>query len=305
MRSSMGVVGIALGLLVATASANADVISKDPSSATYNDVKVFLKDLAAKYPQNVKLFTLGESDSGDAIQGVAIGNGPVHNLVVASHHGNEYGSVEVARGFAASIAENPIQGQTVYVIPVLNIGGYNGKNRREPAKGQTWDPNRNYPGPCGTEGPFTLKSTHALADFVDKQNIVSSATMHTFYPAVVYPWGISTQDLSTPYDDLFKTLVDAATVESHYQVGNSTAVIYPADGAFEDYAFWKHGIWSLLFELGETHSPDLNQVNEMVKVNVPGLRRFLAQAPLKRADKHDFTGKCDTMKMFGRDKHDE
>jgi carboxypeptidase T len=246
------------------------------------------------------------SDSGETIQGVAVGNGPLHNLVVASHHGNEYGSVEVARGFAVSLAQAPIPGQTVYVIPVLNVGGYNAKQRREPASNRTWDPNRNYPGPCGTEGPFTLKSTQALADFIDKQNIVSSATMHTFYPAVVYPWGVSTRDLSTPYDDLFKTLVQASTVESHYEVGNSTEVIYPADGAFEDYAFWKHGIWSLLFELGETHSPSLSQVNQMVQVNVPGLRRFLEQAPRTRAENHAFAGRCDRSKaMKDLDRHDE
>jgi hypothetical protein len=83
-------------------------------------------------------------------------------------------------------------------------------------------------------------------------------------------------------------------------------VIYPADGAFEDYAFWKHGIWSLLFELGDTHEPSLDQVNTLVQVNVPGLRRFLEQAPRTRAENHAFTGKCDTSKsMRKRDKHDE
>jgi predicted deacylase len=281
-------------------------ISADPSRATYADVKAFLADLAAKHPETTRLFTLGDSDSGEKIVGVAIGNGPVHNLVVATHHGNEYGSTEVARGFAQSMAEQPIAGQTVYVVPVLNIAGYNHKDRREPARGRTWDPNRNYPGPCGTEGPLTLKSTQALADFVAKQGIVASATLHTFSPAVVYPWGISTHDLSTPYDDQFRQLCQAATVESQYAVGNSTEVIYPADGAYEDYAFWKHGIWSLLFELGDTHSPDMGEVKQLVQVNVPGLRRFFEQAPAQRAEKHDFTGKCDrSFAMLMRDLHDE
>jgi predicted deacylase len=311
--ATLRVFGVVAGLLFNAAALAAPVgaldssgISANPSTATYAEVKTFLKTLADKYPQNAKLFTLGVSDSGEMIQGIALGNGSVHNLVVASHHGNEYGSVEVARGLAQSLAEHPITGQTIYVIPVLNIGGYNQKNRREPANGRTFDPNRNYPGPCGTEGPLTLKSTKALAEFLDREQIVASATMHTFYPAVVYPWGLSTHDLSTPYDDQYKQLCEAATVESGYQVGNSTAVIYPADGAFEDYAFWKHGIWSLLFELGETHSPSLKQVQQMVQVNVPGLRRFLEQAPRTRAEKHEFTGRCDRSKaMLARDLHDE
>ena len=277
----------------------------DYSTKTYSDTKKLLQDLAKKYPATTELITLGKSDSGDVVQGIKVGNGPMNTLVVGTHHGNEYGATEVTKAFAASVAANPIVGQTVFVIPVLNIDGYNAKDRREPALGTTWDPNRDYPGPCGTEGPFKLKSTAMLAKLVADNHIVASATLHTYYPAVVYPWGISTQDLSTPYDDVFKNLVQAATVESQYQTGNNTAIIYPADGTFEDYAFWKHGIWSLLFELGSTHTPTDAEVETMINVNVPGLRRFLEQSPRQLAEHHDFTGKCDNRMMSWRDKHDE
>ena len=281
-----------------------DSASVDPSKSQYSDVQKFIRAVVKQYPKNASLITLGISDSGKPIEGLKIGNGPVHNLVVSTHHGNEYGSTEVAKGFAASIAANPIVGQTVFVIPVLNITGYNAKNREEVAGVDSHDPNRDYPGPCGTSGPHKLKDTALLAKFIDQQGVIASATLHTYYPAVMYPWGISTHDLSTPYDDQFKTLVEAATVESKYQTGNSTAVLYPADGTFEDYAFWKHGIWSLLFELGNSHNPSPADVKEMVNVNVPGLRRMLEQAPRLRAEKHDFTGKCDT-KSRSLDRHDE
>jgi hypothetical protein len=279
----------------------------DASQLQYSDVKAFLAKLVADNPKTTQLFTLGQTDSGDIVQGVQIGNGPVHNLIVGTHHGNEYGATEVAKAFAQSIATNPIDGQTVFVIPVLNIGGYNEKNREEIATAgdnNSHDPNRDYPGPCGTEGPHALKSTKLLADFIDKQNIVSSGTLHTFYPAVVYPWGIPTQDLSTQYDDIFKQLVAAATQESGYQTGNSTQVIYPAIGCYEDYAFWKHGIWSLLWELGTSHTPTDDEITNMIAVNVPGMRRSLEQAPKTRAANHDFTGKCD-QRLFSRDRHDE
>jgi carboxypeptidase T len=280
------------------------LLSESAFAGTYSEVKTLLRDLAAKHPQNAKIFTLGASDAGEAIEGLEIGNGPVNNMIVATHHGNEYGSTEVAKALAVSLSENPIQGQTIYVIPVLNISGYNQNRRRENAGTRTYDPNRDYPGPCGTEGPFKLKSTAALASFVEKKNIVASTTLHTFSPAVLYPWGVSTKDLSTPYDDLFISLGQAAASESNYAVGNSTALLYPADGTFEDYAFWKHGIWSLLMEIGYSHSPDGNAVKEMIRVNVPGIRRFLEQAPRARAEKHDFTGKCDTA-MKRLDRHDE
>lgn len=270
----------------------------------YGEVREFLFELAKAYPNNAKTFVLGESDSGETIVGLQVGAGKVNQVVVATHHGNEYGSTEVGLGFAREIAARPIEGQTVYVIPVLNISGYNRKARRESANGSSFDPNRNYPGPCGTEGPFTLKSTRALAKFIAEKNIVSSATLHTYSPAVVYPWGLSSHDLKTGYESIFEGLVADATRESHYATGNSTELIYPADGTYEDYAFHQHGIWSILFELGHSHSPSTQNIETMVRANVPGIRRMLESAPSERAEKHAFAGKCDRS-LISLDRHDE
>lgn len=283
-----------LGIFGIFLNAGQDALAAPQSALSpYREVQSFLQKTVQQNPKNATLFTLGVSDSGEAIQGIQVGNGPIHNLVVATHHGNEYGSTEVAKGFGASIAASPIAGQTVYVIPVLNIAGYNAGQRQETAKGRSFDPNRDYPGPCGTNGPHRLKSTALLARFIDQKAIVASATLHTYFPAVVYPWGISSHDLTTHYDGLFLQLAKASTVESGYQVGNSTEIIYPADGTYEDYAFWRHGIWSLLFELGSSHNPSGGDVAEMVRTNVPGLRRMLEQAPRERAQDHGFSGKCD------------
>lgn len=277
----------------------------DPSRTNYKQIQEKLRLLAEQYPAQVKGFNIGVSDHGETIDGVAIGKGPVRNLVVATHHGNEYGSTEVALAVANALAKAPLSGQTIYVIPVLNVGGYNVKNREEISKnGSSHDPNRDYPGPCGSEGPHALKSTAALARWVDQQGIVTSSTLHTFTPAVVYPWGLGTQDLSTPYDSLFKNLTQIAASESHYETGNSSEVIYPANGTFEDYAFWKHGIWSILFELGYTHNPTPAQIDTMIKVNVPGILKMFAAAPTSRAEHHDFTGTCDG-RLLLRDRHDE
>lgn len=276
------------------------------SARKYSDVKNFLHELVRTHPDTARSITVGSSDSGDVIEGVVIGNGETHNLVVGTHHGNEYGSTEVAMAFATSVAEHPIANQTVYVVPVLNISGYNANQRTEKdSRGISRDANRDYPGPCGTDGPYHLKSTSALAKFIDQENIISTATLHTYYPAVVYPWGLSTYDVSTLYDETFKSMVNAATEMSKYTVGNSTQVIYPADGCYEDYAFWKHGIWSILFELGHSHHPDQTSIKEMIRVNVPGLRKMLEQAPRMRAEKHDFTGRCSARHLKHLDKRDE
>jgi carboxypeptidase T len=274
--------------IIFSVSAKADLSTK----RTYKDAVNFIHALAAKYPANAQLFVLGKSDRGLDIEGLKIGNGAIHNALVATHHGNEYGSTELALSFAESIAQNPIVGQTMYVIPVLNIDGYDNRSRYENVNGTSLDLNRDYPGPCGSEGPFFSKSTKAMADFIDKENIVVSSTLHTYWPAAVYPWGISTDDVNTPYTPTFLKMVMAATQFSQYQGGNSTEVIYPADGCYEDYAYWKHGIWSILFEVGESHNPSISDMQTMVKGNVPGLRAMYEMAPTERAPKHDFTGKC-------------
>lgn len=264
-----------------------------PSPSNYDRVTQTIQQVAQQNPGTTQLISIGANDKGIPIQALKIGNGAVNALIVATHHGNEYGSTAVAMGVADSLAKNPVAGLTVYVVPVLNIGGYNQYNRYESGMNGSIDPNRDYPGPCKSGSTFNLKSTKALADFLEEKNIAISATLHTYWPAVVYPWGISTRDLSTPYDDQYKKLVAAATVESRYQTGNNTEVLYPADGTFEDYAYWKHGIWSLLFELGFSHSPDQTAIKNMVDANIPGIRRFLEQSPKERVTIHNFTGRCD------------
>lgn len=260
-----------------------------------------LKATAAANAANAQLFTMGTNDQGQPIQGLKIGNGATKALVVGTHHGNEYGSTEVALGFAAYLAKAPIKDLTVFVIPVLNISGYNAGIRYERnLTKELVDSNRDYTGPCKVGPSYKLKSTLALTQFLVSQNIAISATLHTFSPVVVYPWGISTHDLSTPYDAQYKKLVAAATVESRYKTGNNTEMLYAADGTFEDYAFWKHGIWSLLFELGTTHNPSQQSVANMVAVNNPGIKRFLEQAPRARATQFAFTGRCDYSKSRQR-----
>ena len=265
------------------------------NTRSYADVVADLEKLANQYPENATMFDLGWSDNGVPIKALAIGNGEIENLVVGTHHGNEYGSTAVTEAFAADLAANPIEGQTLYVVPVLNTSGYD-RRRRNESNGKSYhDPNRDYPGPCTKDIAFQLSSTKALADFLDDTNVVTSATLHTYYPGALYPWGLSTFDLDTGYTDTFIQLGKDATFLSGYKVGNSTEELYPADGTFEDYAYWKHGIWSMLMEMGHTHYPSESQVKEMIRVNVPGLRKMFANAPTLRAPDFAFKGKCNNL----------
>lgn len=306
LYNGIGLIAV-LALGINTVQAQSFFNRSAASSRKYDSVQTILKDLAASHPQNAELVTITNSDSGLPVQGLKIGKGSVSQLIVATHHGNEYGSTEVALAAAKDFAENPVKDRTVFIVPVLNISGYNAKSRYEKAsarlvKGQgtraSFDPNRDYEGPCGTEGPWHLKSTKGLAKFVADQKIVASATMHTYWPAVVYPWGNSATDYSTAYNKTFIDLANSATAFSHYQTGFSGEVIYPADGTFEDYAYWKHGVWSLLFEIGDSHYPSDSDIDQMIRVNVPGLRKMMEDAPTARAEDHRFTAACSAQKSF-------
>lgn len=278
-----------------------------PKATSYQRVTEALKKIVNDHPQTSRIFQLGVADSGEVIWGLEISNqlqtpflrGPqeVPDLIVGTHHGNEYGSTAVAMGLADSLAANPLNGHRIYLVPVLNIVGFNNQSRYETRKNQSYDPNRDYPGPCGTSGPFILKSTKALADFIEQKGIVASATLHTYAEAALYPWGISTRDLKTDYESTFIGLAKDSAVESGYAVGNSNELLYAADGTFEDYAFWRHGIWSLLFEMGDSHNPNAADLKKMIAGNVPGIRRFLENSPKLRAERHAFAGKCDTSVM--------
>lgn len=260
----------------------------------YEQVVQALQKIEAENPNTSQLIQVGISDSGFPIMGLQIGRGGKANLLVATHHGNEFGSTAVAVAAANAFAKSPLQGQTLFVIPVLNISGYNARSRFErSANGQTHDPNRDYTGPCKQGPTFNLKSTLSLAKFVEQANIVTSATLHTYMPGVLYPWGLSTRDVVTADQDEYIRLARGAAGQSGYTVGNSTQLLYAADGTFEDFAYWQFGVWSLLFEMGSSHNPNENQIKEMIRVNLPGFRRYFLESPPSRSANHAFTGRCD------------
>lgn len=276
------------------------------TSQQYALVRTRLRDWVRESAGRAELLTIGINDQGAPIEGVLFGE-PTQSiaLLVATHHGNEYGSTSVALAVGDSIAQAPLQGRSVLVVPVLNIGGFERRVRQETDRtGRSRDPNRDYPNPCKSEPNYYLSSTRALADLIDRMPITSVATLHTFHPAVVYPWGFTTRDRDTRYNDLYRQLASAAVRDSHYQTGNSAEVIYPANGTLEDYSFLRKGAWSLLFELGPSHWPSNNQLEIMNQVNVTGIRAFFESAPQTVAQHHAFEGTCDAS-LEGLDRHDE
>lgn len=230
-----------------------------------------MQAIEAAHPKFVKIFSIGENDDGVMLFGVRVSATPakvdagrVGHLVVGTHHGNETAAPEFVMKFVESLVQKYEAGELYRtalldtewsVIPVLNVSGYNASNRQE--KG--YDPNRDYPGPCISGMGGKLKSIRLVMEFMKTRIFSGSLTVHGYLGALTYPWGVDVSNTHTMDHNLFDSATAKAAKENGYRYGTSTDIVYPCDGAFEDYAYWKHGMWSLLLELDSGSAGDIER----------------------------------------------
>lgn len=270
-------------------------------AAEYDRILSQMRQLQDSHPRLVQLFDFAANDQGEMVRGLKIrlpdspANQPIQ-LVVGAHHGNERLSADLVMRFARDLIAGLVPGDeargegisrfSYTLIPVLNIGGFNANSRFERnKKGQPVDPNRDYPDPCksSSAASFTLSSTNALAKYLDLNPVVGSVTVHGYIGTLTYPWGTFTDQPKTADHDLYHELASAAAAKNAYKVGTHGEVIYPTVGAFEDWAYFKHGVWVLLLELAR--SADLSKDSQ-------ALLTYFAKAPEARSNGHFHSGQC-------------
>lgn len=277
----------------------AAVLSSSAQGAAYDQVKAKLASVIAQNPDLVSRIILGINDQGVEIEGVRIGSSGaakesiVNHLVVGAHHGNEQKSVDVALAFideviAAKRAGAGLDLKTgsavLHVIPVLNIGGYNANRRQEyNAAGRSFDPNRDYPDPCGNSSTFNLASTDALAKYTIAEDIVGAVTIHGYIGTFTYPWGTYTNQTETPDHDVFRTVTTQAARVNRYRTGTHADVIYPTVGAYEDWAYHSLGVWVALLEIA--NNPNVTQ-------DARSLVSYFTSLPTERSQYHEHLGNC-------------
>lgn len=225
------------------------------------------------------LFTLGKNDQGRDIMGIVLGNSSkarIRHLVVGAHHGNERASAEVPLLFVPKMLEGMKEDELYYVIPVLNISGYN-KSRREEtgSDGDTHDSNRDYEDACTTKADFQLKSTSLIAELVEREDVIAAVSVHGYIGTFTFPWGTNARDYSTLDNGFMETWAKKAVKINNYKIGTHGGAIYPAAGAFEDWGYYKLGVWSFLQEI-RSPSSDLNK-------DAASLVEFFKSAPRERS----------------------
>jgi hypothetical protein len=271
-------------------------------ATAYDTMVTRMEKLATDHSSLVTVTDIGNNDQNIPIRMLRIedpqssvsAENKVKHMVVAVHHGNEQQGAEVAMQFATDIVKfmnNPSMSSPEglvdhiwYVIPVVNISGFNTSSRYELDKnGKAMDPNRDYEDVCVTQTKWRLASSRNLDAFMKRENIVGAVTIHGYIGTFTYPWGIYTTEFETKDDDFFSDAAAAAVKANGYRIGTHGDVVYPAAGSFEDYAYYKFGIWAMLLEVRRGAS---------VTKDATALEIYFSHVPKERSVNNQHIGQC-------------
>jgi len=264
-------------------------ISITTYATRYDKIITQLNDIQKQAPDKALVLSLGENNNKDQILMLRISSTPkvmdrnkIAVVAVATHHGNEGQTADIIISLAKELIKEDLGYYEYYLIPVLNIPGYNSNSREE----NGYDPNRDYPSPCKKTPNFYLKSTKDLDDLLGSRIFSASVTLHGFVGTVTYPWGVPTKDTHTQDHPYFDEITKKIAKIVGYDYGTSTDLIYGANGCFEDYVYWKKGVWSLLFEIKDGSTSDISN-------NVQAILEFFKSVNQTPSVNYDFTGICE------------
>lgn len=253
-----------------------------------------LDELAAQHPGRASVFTVGTSFLGKPIRGLRItrnapANAPAF-LVDACQHAREWATPMTAMYLADRLLETAdtdarlgalLDSAVIYVIPVVNVDGYDyswtterlwRKNRQPNADGSMGtDPNRNWGYGWGGEGaatngssdtyrgtaPFSAPEPAALRDFYTAHpEIAGSLDLHSYSQLVMWPWGWTSA--LCPDNALHAAVgggMQYAIKQSgglNYVAGPIYTTIYPASGGSVDWSYGDQGVTSFTIEVRDT-----------------------------------------------------
>ncbi len=268
-----------------------------PPTGRYKTALDALQKLQQQHPNTSALINIGTNDEGTDIIGLRVSVTPnqvdprkIGHLLVATHHGNELKATDFALAFTQDLLRR-YDSRALYssrladiewtIIPVLNVSGYNVATRHENGH----DSNRDYPGPCLSGPGGQVKSIQLMMNFLKSRTFAASVTVHGYIGTLTFPWGVNTTNTHSHDHNAYDRIFAQAASFNSYRYGTSTDLIYSAEGTFEDYVYWKHGIWSLLLELRDGSVSD-------IKASVPAVQTFFDQVDSSASTKNQMTGTC-------------
>ena len=124
-----------------------------------------------------------------------------------------------------------------------------------------------------------------MKKYLTSRTFTGSLTVHGYLGAITYPWGVDVDNTHTLDHNQYEQITSKAAAIAGYHYGTSTDIVYPCEGAYEDYVYWKHGMWSLLLELKSGSEDDIQKTTQATF-------SWFDQLDSSPSVKNQFTGHC-------------
>jgi predicted deacylase len=253
-----------------------------------DEIAAYLRSEAQANSELLRFQVIGKSQQGREIAVVTVtksANGDTPGIYFnGTHHGNERASTEavlalldyLVREQNQPAVDKLLRRYRIILQPLVNPDGH-ALNLRTDSRGI--DPNRDYATPSRPEKEaFQTVETRLVRDLLERERVVASAAFHSGLEAVLWPW-CHTPTLSQ-HDPVFRTL--ASSVAKTMQVNRTSQSFYDyqTEGEYIDFAYMRHGIYALTFEVAHEASPPSSRLLSTVKRAVQGSFSFIKAVDL-------------------------
>jgi len=258
----------------------------------YDSMVQILQEVARRYPNITKLFSIGQTKQGRQLWVMEISDNPGVNepgepefKYIANMHGDEVVGREIVLRLIVEMcqtyylpSDNPseklwsrdnirrlIHETDIFLMPSMNPDGYE-RNSRYNSNYQ--DLNRSFPD--RVTGPIKQaeKEVQAVMDWTLSKSFVLSANYHGGEVVANYPWDgnferRSGQYAAAPDDALFKALA-LEYAKSHTSMSKNPyftngitngAQWYVLYGGMQDWNYWAKGCFEITLEVSMTKTP--------------------------------------------------
>jgi succinylglutamate desuccinylase len=262
--------GLSMSAAVALAEAELEFFSdsgiRGPAYATILETHA---NLVNHYPGWASTFDYGRTAEGRTLRAVRIQNPSTPEgenrpgvIISGSIHGNEYINIEdrLAGWFLANKTSSPgvmrylNAGGVIYVIPILNPDGYEGRNR---GNSNGVDLNRDFDLIPAREPNFKEAETSSLRDFLERElaenqvDLRVTVDYHCCDGSLLFPWSYTMNDLPgdilAGHNEIARLMNEI--IGEDYRFGSTGQVLgYNPRGTSKDYFFAKYGALAFTFE---------------------------------------------------------
>ncbi len=247
------------------------------------EIAVYLRQEAAARPELVKFEVLGKSHQGREIAMVTLtkASSPEAPALYfnGTHHGNERASTEAVLALIDHLIKNQnqvaidkiLRRYRILLQPLVNPDGH-ALNLRTDSKGI--DPNRDYASPNKADkDAFQIVETRIVRDLLQREKVIASAAFHSGLEAVLWPWCHSPQQ--SQHDPVFRALAAAASKPMQVNRTTQSFYDYQTEGEYIDFAYMRHGVYALTFEVSHEAAPAANKLQATVRRTVQGSLSFI------------------------------